>query len=65
MTLSIILVAGGFILGLVLYHLINRKRQKQIVTKNSIVLMERVRQVLKLVTVEGDFSDGIDHFSKP
>lgn len=57
MTVTIILIAGGAIFGALVYHLFNRKNQKRIIRENSTILLKRVRQVLKLVTIEGDFSE--------
>jgi hypothetical protein len=57
MTLTILLIAGGAVLGALGYHIFNTKKQTRIIRENSTVLLKRVRQVLKLVTVEGDFSE--------
>ena len=57
MTFYLIVFIGGLISGAAALYLLYRKRKKRIITENSIVLIERVKQVLKLVTVEGDFSE--------
>ena len=57
MTVTIILLAGGAIFGAAVYHFFNRRNQKRIIRENSTILLKHVRQVLKLVTIEGDFSE--------
>lgn len=57
MLFYIIVFAGGLISGIAALYFFNSKKKKRIITQNSIVLIERVKQVLKLVTVEGDFSE--------
>ncbi len=57
MTDYIIVFMGGLIAGGAVLYYINREKKKRIISENSIVLVERVKQVLKLVTVEGDFSE--------
>ncbi len=57
MTDYIIVFIGGLIAGGAVLYYINREKKKRIISENSIVLVERVKQVLKLVTVEGDFSE--------
>ena len=57
MTFYFIVFAGGLISGAAALYLFHRKKRQRIITENSIVLVERVKQVLKLVTVEGDFSE--------
>ncbi|MEN8201972.1 MAG: DUF4230 domain-containing protein [Bacteroidota bacterium] len=57
MELTIILLAGGAILGALAYHFFNKRKQQRIIRENSTILLKRVRQVLKLVTIEGDFSE--------
>ena len=57
MTITIIMIVGGVVLGALGYHYFNRGKQQRIIRENSTVLLKRVRQVLKLVTVEGDFSE--------
>lgn len=57
MDFTIVLIIGGAVLGAALYHLIQHRRQQKIIRENSVVLMHRVRQVLKVITVEGDFSE--------
>lgn len=57
MLFYILVFAGGLISGIAALYFFNSKRKKRTITQNSIVLIERVKQVLKLVTVEGDFSE--------
>ncbi len=57
MTDYIIVFIGGLVAGAAVLYYFNREKKKRIITENSIVLVERVKQVLKLVTVEGDFSE--------
>lgn len=57
MTLYIIVFIVGLVSGTAALYFFNRKKKKRIITENSVVLIERVKQVLKLVTVEGDFSE--------
>ena len=51
----------GLASGTVILYLLNRNKKKQIIKENSVVLIERVKQVLKLVTVEGDFSEIVQY----
>jgi hypothetical protein len=57
MLFYILVFAGGLISGIAALYLYHSKKKKRTITQNSIVLIERVKQVLKLVTVEGDFSE--------
>jgi len=57
MTFIILLTAGGAVLGALVYHFFNKRTQNRIIRENATILLERVRQVLKLVTIEGDFSE--------
>ena len=51
----------GLVLGALLmywgYALLNRKKQKELTVHQSSVLLEKVRSVCKLITVEGDFAE--------
>ena len=51
----------GLILGAILmywvYGLFNRKRQKELVQHQSTIILDRIKRVCKLVSVEGDFSE--------
>ncbi len=51
----------GLLLGALLmywgYTLLNRKKQKEITVQQSSVLLEKVRSVCKLISVEGDFAE--------
>ena len=51
----------GLASGTVILYFINRNQKRQIIKENSVVLVERVKQVLKLVTVEGDFSEIVQY----
>ena len=39
------------------YAMLNRKKQKELTVHQSSVLLEKVRSVCKLITVEGDFAE--------
>lgn len=39
------------------YALLNRKKQKEITVQQSTMLLEKVRSVCKLISVEGDFAE--------
>jgi hypothetical protein len=51
----------GLLLGALImywgYHFLNRKKQRELTVHQSTVLLEKVRSVLKLITVEGDFAE--------
>ncbi|MEJ2583831.1 MAG: DUF4230 domain-containing protein [Robiginitalea sp.] len=51
----------GLLLGALLmywgYTLLNRKKQKEITVQQSTVLLEKIRSVCKLISVEGDFAE--------
>lgn len=61
MTLYIFVFIGGLIAGTAILYLLNRKKNQRRITENSVVLIERVKQVLKLVTIEGDFSEIVQY----
>ncbi len=50
-------LAGGAILAYFVFVRFNSERRKKRSHAQSVVLMERIRTVCKLVTVEGDFSE--------
>lgn len=50
-------LAGGAILAYFVFVRFNSERRKKRSQAQSVVLMERIRTVCKLVTVEGDFSE--------
>ncbi len=54
--ISLILVAAGLFLGIWITRYFYQKKQKEIVESRSTVLLEKVREVLKLVTIEGNFN---------
>ena len=51
----------GLLLGALMmywgYSLLNLKKQKELTVQQSTVLLEKVRSVCKLITVEGDFAE--------
>ena len=51
----------GLLLGALImywgYSFLNRKKQRELTVQQSTVLLEKVRSVLKLITVEGDFAE--------
>ena len=51
----------GLLLGALLmywgYALLNRKKQKELTVQQSTMLLEKVRSVCKLISVEGDFAE--------
>ena len=50
------LILGG-ILVYWLYSLFNKKQSKQLTEKQSTVLLDKIKSVCKLVSVEGDFAE--------
>ena len=54
-------LALGIIIGALLmywgYSLLNQKKQKELTIQQSSILLEKVRSVCKLVSVEGDFAE--------
>jgi len=61
MIVSIILLFVGIVSGASIVHLFNRQKRKQVIKQRSVVLLERIQNVLKIVTVEGDFSEVITY----
>ncbi len=51
----------GLILGVIgmfwLFSLLRKKQSKNIIEKQSIILLEKIRTVCKLISVEGDFAE--------
>lgn len=51
----------GLLIGALLmywgYALLNRKKQKELTVQQSTMLLEKVRSVCKLISVEGDFAE--------
>lgn len=47
----------GTLIGLVIFYFKKRKDKIQIVEEQSVVLLNKIRSVFKLVTVEGEFSE--------
>lgn len=54
------LLALAFVLGILITRSIYSDKNKQITSADSTVLLEKVRKVCKLVTVEGQFSELYD-----
>ncbi len=54
-------LALGLLIGALLmywgYALLNQKKEKELTTQQSSILLEKVRSVCKLVSVEGDFAE--------
>lgn len=50
----------SLIIGFILYHHWNKNKQKVKIQHEASTLLEQVRKVCKLVTVEGDFQEIID-----
>lgn len=44
---SILVFAGGLIAGVAFVYFIYQKRQRRVITENSVVLIERVKQLMK------------------
>ena len=47
----------GTLIGLILFYFKKRKDKVQVVAQQSVVLLNKIRSVFKLVTVEGEFSE--------
>ena len=47
----------GAVLMYGMYSLFNRKRRKELTSRQSTVLLEKIRAVCKLISVEGDFAE--------
>lgn len=58
---SLVEVLLGLILGAILmywlYSLFNRKKRKELVEHQSTIILDRIKSVCKLVSVEGDFAE--------
>ena len=58
---SIVEAILGLILGAILmywgYSFLNKKRKRELVEHQSTVILERIKSVCKLVSVEGDFAE--------
>jgi len=50
----------SLVIGFILYHHWNKNKQKVKIQQEATTLLEQVRKVCKLVTVEGDFQEIID-----
>lgn len=58
--IAITLVVAAFALGILLTRLFYAQKSTEIKSTDSTVLLEKVRKVCKLVTVEGEFSELYD-----
>ena len=47
----------GTLLTYVIYVQFNRKKKKELTTRQSTVLLDKIRSVCKLISVEGDFAE--------
>ena len=58
---SIVEAILGLVLGAILmywlYSLFNKKKRKELVEHQSTIILDRIKTVCKLVTVEGDFAE--------
>ncbi|UGU17447.1 DUF4230 domain-containing protein [Sinomicrobium kalidii] len=58
---DVITLLIGLVLGVIvtywLYTYLKRRQNRQLTQKQSVVLLEKIRRVCKLVTVEGDFAE--------
>ena len=54
-------IFAGLVLGALLtygiYTVFNRKKRKELTSRQSTVLLEKIRSVCKLISVEGDFAE--------
>lgn len=50
----------SIVIGLIIYHFWNRSKVNQKVKQEAHILLEQVRKVCKLVTVEGEFQEILD-----
>ncbi len=57
----IIAILSVLLSSCILYMILNRKRKKAAINKEAIILLERVHKACKLITVEGNFTEILDH----
>jgi LAS superfamily LD-carboxypeptidase LdcB len=55
--ISFLSLVLGAIITYWIYTFIDKKRSKNIINTQSIVLLEKIKRVCKLITVEGDFAE--------
>jgi len=60
-TLLIIGLLIGIILGIIAARYFIPEKKKTITSEQSVVILEKIKQVCKLITVEGEFSEIITH----
>jgi len=58
---SFFILILGFLLGVVSLYFVNQRFFSRSSTTNSEILLENIRKVCKLTTVEGEFTDILDH----
>jgi hypothetical protein len=54
-------VLFGLALGTILTYLYVNKQRKNTIDSQSVILIDKIKQVCKLITVEGDFSEILTH----
>lgn len=54
---TILGVILGTILGYWIFNFFKRKNSKELTEKQSVILLDKIKRVCKLITVEGDFSE--------
>ena len=51
----------GLILGMIsmfwLFSLLRKRKNREVTEKQSVILLEKIRSVCKLITIEGDFAE--------
>ncbi|MGB0880032.1 MAG: DUF4230 domain-containing protein [Polaribacter sp.] len=54
-------LAGGLGISYLVYHRFSLTRKKSLTEKQSVILLDKIKKVSKLITVEGDFSEIYHH----
>ncbi len=65
--MEILLIIGigiGLAIGIFANQIFTRKKENQKINEQSTVLLNQIKQVCKLITVEGDFSEIIAHIDQ-
>ncbi len=60
-TLVILGLIIGLISGIAISSFFNNQRKKQRINQQSVILLDKIKQVCKLITVEGEFSEIFTH----
>ena len=47
----------GAILGYWIFNAFRKKNRRELTEKQSVILLDKIKKVCKLITVEGDFSE--------